>query len=211
MKRFDIINYLIEKNNYKSFLEIGTQEHINISNVNIGKKISVDPDPQVCADYVMTSDLFFELNKDKFDIVFVDGLHHSDFTYRDIINSLKILNPGGCVVVHDVIPTSYESQLIPLEKTLSTGSGIWEGDVWKAWVKLRTEKSNLNMEVVDTDHGCGIIHPIDSMEDNRLKSFNNGYYVYDRNLILNSINLITIEQFISKYSKPLDKKITYIG
>jgi hypothetical protein len=210
MKRFDIINYLIEKNNYMSFLEIGTQEHINISNIKIEKKVSVDPDPCVYADHIMSSDLFFELNNDKFDIIFVDGLHHADFSYRDIINSLKILNPGGCVVVHDVIPTSYESQLIPLEKTLSTGNGIWEGDVWKSWIKLRTEKNNLNMEVVDTDHGCGIIYPIDFNESNILKSFNGGYYIYDRNLILNSVNLITTDQFLSKYSKPLNKKFTYI-
>ena len=210
MKRFDIINYLIEKNNYKSFLEIGTQEHINISNITIEKKISVDPDPYVNASFIMTSDDFFKQNKEKFDIIFVDGLHHSDFTYRDIINSLKILNLGGCVVVHDVLPTSLESQLIPLEKTLLTGSGIWEGDVWKAWIKLKAEKGNLNMEVVDTDHGCGIIYPIKFSRNNMSNLYNNGYYIYNRDLIQKHLNLISIENFLSKYSNPINKKFTYI-
>jgi len=204
MKRFDIINYLIEKNDYKSFLEIGTQEHINLRNVKIKYKVSVDPDPEVNADFIMTSDDFFKLNKEKFDIIFVDGLHHADFTYRDIINSLKILNLGGCVVVHDVLPTSYESQLIPLEKTLLTGSGIWEGDVWKAWIKLKTETQNLNMEVVDTDHGCGIIYPTKDSK-NILAPYNNGYYVYDRPLILEYLNLISTEQFLLNYSNPIPK------
>jgi hypothetical protein len=85
MKRFDIINHLIRVNDYKSFLEIGTQEHINLSNIIIDKKVSVDPDLEVNADFILPSDDFFKQNTDKFDIIFVDGLHHADFVYRDII------------------------------------------------------------------------------------------------------------------------------
>jgi hypothetical protein len=114
MKRFEIINHLIRVNNYQTFLEIGTQEHINLSNIIIDKKVSVDPDPEVNADFILPSDDFFKRNTDKFDIIFIDGLHHADFVYRDMINSLKILNPGGCIVVNDVIPNSFEYQFIPL-------------------------------------------------------------------------------------------------
>lgn len=210
MKRFEIINYLIRVNNYKSFLEIGTQEQINLSNITIGKKVSVDPDPEANADFILPSDDFFKQNTDKFDIVFVDGLHHADFAYRDIINSLKILNPGGCVVVHDVIPSSYEGQLIPLEKTLKTGTGIWNGDVWKGWIKLRTERKNLTMKVVNTDHGCGIIHPTRDGNGDHLESYNNGYYEYDRDLIFSSLNLISQEDFLSIFSEPISKYNRYI-
>ena len=210
MKRFEIINYLIRVNNYKSFLEIGTQEQINLSNITIGKKVSVDPDPEANADFILPSDDFFKQNTDEFDIVFVDGLHHADFAYRDIINSLKILNPGGCVVVHDVIPSSYEGQLIPLEKTLKTGTGIWNGDVWKGWIKLRTERKNLTMKVVNTDHGCGIIHPTRDGNGDHLESYNNGYYEYDRDLIFSSLNLISQEDFLSIFSEPISKYNRYI-
>jgi hypothetical protein len=210
MKRFDIINYLIRVNNYKSFLEIGTQEHINLSNIIIDKKVSVDPDPEVNADFILPSDDFFKQNRDKFDIIFVDGLHHADFVYRDMINSLKILNPGGCIVVHDVIPYSFESQLIPLEKTLETGSGIWNGDVWKGWVKLRTERKDLNMKVVNTDHGCGIIHPTKHGNGDYLKSYNNGYYEYNRDLVSSSLNLISPDEFLSLFDKPISKSYYYI-
>ena len=203
MKRYDIINHLIKVNNYKSFLEIGTQEHINISNIIIDKKISVDPDPEANADFVLTSDDFFKQNSDKFDIIFVDGLHHSDFVYRDIVNSLKILNLDGCIVVHDVIPYSYESQLIPLEKTLQTGSGIWNGDVWKGWIKLRTERKDLVMKVVNTDHGCGIIHKTKNNNGDYLESYNNGYYEYNRDLISSSLNLISPEEFLSLFKNPI--------
>ena len=210
MKRFDIINYLIKVNDYKSFLEIGTQERINLSNIAIDKKISVDPDPEANPDFILSSDDFFEQNVDRFDIIFVDGLHHADFVYRDIINSLKILNPGGCVVVHDVIPSSYEGQLIPLEKTLETGTGIWNGDVWKGWIKLRTERKDLAMKVVNTDHGCGIIHPTQYGNGDCLESYNNGYYEYNKDLIFSSLNLISTENFLSIFKIPISKNYHFI-
>jgi hypothetical protein len=209
MKRFDIINYLIEINNYRSFLEIGTQEHINLSNIIVDKKVSVDPDPEVGADFILPSDEFFKINRDKFDIIFVDGLHHADFSYRDIINSLKILNPGGCVIVHDVIPSSYESQLIPLEKTLETGTGIWNGDVWKSWIKIRTERKDLSMKVVNTDHGCGIIYPVNYGDGDYLDSYDGGYYNYNKELILKSLNLITPEEFLDLFKNQISKNTIY--
>jgi len=210
MKRFEIINYLIGVNNYKSFLEIGTQEQINLSNIIIDKKISVDPDPEAGADFVLFSDDFFNQNSDTFDIIFVDGLHHADFVYRDIINSLRILNPGGCIVVHDVIPSSYEAQLIPLEKTLETGSGIWNGDVWKGWVKLRTERKDLVMKVVDTDHGCGIIHPTRYNLGDYLESYNNGYYEFKADLIYSSLNLISTDEFIETFRSPINREYSFV-
>jgi hypothetical protein len=127
-----------------------------------------------------------------------------------MVNSLKILNSGGCIIVHDVIPYSFESQLIPLEKTLETGSGIWNGDVWKGWVKLRTERKDLNMKVVNTDHGCGIIHPTKHGNGDYLKSYNNGYYEYNRDLVSSSLNLISSDKFLSLFDKPISKSYYYI-
>jgi hypothetical protein len=42
-------------------------------------------------------------------------------------------------------------------QTIPFVSGIWNGDCWKAFVQLRYERSDLQMHVVDTDHGCGVI------------------------------------------------------
>mgnify|MGYP003349356450 CR=1 FL=1 len=63
MKRYDIINHLIKVNNYKSFLEIGTQNQINFGNVGIEHKVCVDPDPYSSPTYLMTSDDFFKIIK----------------------------------------------------------------------------------------------------------------------------------------------------
>lgn len=204
MERFDLINHLIKVNGYGSFLEIGTQAKINFTSVEIERKVCVDPDPYAGADYQMSSDEFFDLNTENFDIVFVDGLHHADFAYRDIVNSLSILNPGGCVVVHDVIPFSYEAQVIPLDKASSLGTVAWNGDVWKSWIKLRTERNDLSMKCVNEDHGCGIINFTSPGNGDHLENFNMGYYTYNRDLVMSALNLITYKEFLLKYSSPFE-------
>lgn len=205
MQRFDIINHLITINNYKSFLEVGTQAKINFTSVNVIRKVCVDPDPNAEADYQMTSDEYFNNNFEKFDIVFVDGLHHADVVYRDIINSLNRLNPGGCVVVHDVIPYSYIAQVIPLEKASNMGTTAWNGDVWKAWIKLRTERNDLIMNCVNTDHGCGVINFTSKGSGEKLENFNDGYFRYEYDEVIKNLNLISTSDFITKYQKPFQR------
>lgn len=156
MTRSQIINSLIKKYDYKTYLEIGVntpaQPGYNWKNLVVDLKHGVDPNPKVGATFPVTSDEFFAKHITmKYDIVFVDGLHVFDQAYRDIINSLKNLNEGGTIVVHDCNPLKEEYQ-----RPVHT-PGIWLGDVWKAILKLRMEEPNLKIYVVDTDFGCGII------------------------------------------------------
>ena len=53
---------------------------------------------------------------------------------------------------HDMSPEKEEDQLREY-----TRGQTWNGDVWKAWVKLRQERKDLEMYVINTDCGCGII------------------------------------------------------
>ena len=149
MNRIDIINSFIQKYGYKSYLEIGCQYDQTFKKINVERKVGVDP--EVGGTMKMTSDEYFAQNSEKFDIIFIDGLHHSEQVLKDIDNSLKILNKGGVIVVHDLLPTNLEMQLVPRI------TKAWTGDVWKAWVNLRMNKGNLNMVCIDTDMGCGII------------------------------------------------------
>ena len=76
--RWDLIEYLIKKNNYTNYLEIGCDQNQLFSKVIIDNKIGVDP---VSGGNIRkTSDDFFKENNDKFDIVFIDGLH----TYEQV-------------------------------------------------------------------------------------------------------------------------------
>ena len=151
MLRSELINIIINKTNAKKYLEIGVYDGVNFNSINCSHKVGVDPDETSAATFHLSSDDFFYQNKDNFDVIFIDGLHHADQVYKDILNSLMFLNDGGHIVCHDMNPTQEKHQIVPYQ------GGIWNGDCWKAFVKLRQERSDLEMFVVDTDHGCGLI------------------------------------------------------
>jgi hypothetical protein len=96
IQRYHVINYLIEKYKLVNYLEIGVFKGENIKEIKAAHKDGVDPGsegyviPEV--NYPMTSDAFFELIKGhdiKYDIIFIDGLHHADQVEKDIKNALN--------------------------------------------------------------------------------------------------------------------------
>lgn len=177
MNRTEIINLLIEKNNYKSYLEIGLdnpdsnynhiqceykecvdpffeKDHINGFDVNISNFEDIINNVLT---YRMTSDEFFLKNDKKYDIIFIDGLHTKEQVGKDIINSLKVLNKGGKIVCHDCLPTDYNSQKVPREQA------HWFGDVWRTIPEL--SKQNIKFNTVDCDCGCCIIDFFENNSD----------------------------------------------
>jgi hypothetical protein len=149
--RADIIQYLIKKNGYTSYLEIGAGRPDTWKYIVCKMKHGVDPNGKPT--FRMTSDEFFAHHcKRKYDLIFVDGLHHADQAYRDFVNSLGALTPGGVMVVHDCKPRNEKEQLVPQVP----GIKAWTGDVWKAYVRLR-QRDDLEMYVVDQNNGVGII------------------------------------------------------
>ena len=189
MNRTDIIQLLIDKVNAKSYLEIGVSGGENFQKIRCEKKVGVDPELTSPATIFLPSDEFFQQNQDKFDVIFVDGLHHSDQVLRDINNSLEVLNDGGYIVCHDMNPEKEEHQIIPFQ------GGIWNGDCWKAFVQLRQERSDLEMFVVNTDYGCGVIRkgsqvPLKINEEINFQTFNKNRSQW--------LNLIEVNEFYDK-------------
>jgi hypothetical protein len=146
--RIDIIQKLINLKKYNSYLEIGCDKNENFSKININKKVGVDP--RTGGTHRMTSDTFFQKNKEFFDIIFLDGLHTYEQTINDIKNSLTYLNQNGIIIVHDCLPKKIWNQIVPRLY------GHWNGDVWKAIVETRTFK-NVDCYTCVADHGLGII------------------------------------------------------
>ena len=146
--RTDIIQKIIYKKKYNSYLEIGCDNDENFSKIKIENKIGVDP--LKGGTLRMTSDEFFRENKSNFDIIFLDGLHTYEQTIKDINNSITFLNDDGVILVHDCLPKKIWNQIVPRIY------GHWNGDVWKAIVHSRTY-DYIDTYTCKADHGIGII------------------------------------------------------
>jgi len=192
MTRTDIIQTLINKIDAKSYLEIGVGSGINFKTINCNNKTSVDPYPYVPVDYSLTSDAFFNQNIETFDVIFIDGLHWAEQVYRDIKISLLILNPGGYIICHDMNPHTEVMQLYPQKIPESE----WTGDCWKAWVKIKSEDDSLDMVVVNTDYGCGIIRRGRQEIIEVKNELTWDYLNSDRNRLLNLVSVEYFNKFI---------------
>lgn len=187
MERFDIINNLIKKYNYSTYLEIGTQHGNCFEKVEIKNKICVDPvKVYEKLTHEMTSDEFFDQNKNTYDIIFVDGLHTEEQTHKDILNSLKILNEHGSIVVHDCLPHAEEFIQI-----------CWNGTVFRSIIDLRYNQKDVTIKVVDTDNGCGIIQRGKQELYNKVPLEEAKTYAYYSNNKAELMNVVSVSEFLT--------------
>ena len=152
--RSQVINSLTKSD--QKYLEIGVeygqtflQTHFKPDN-----KMGVDPDPKfdiIGKEFKFskaTSDAFFQdsfqdsfqdLKKDpdtKYDVIFIDGMHQSEYFLRDFNNSINVLEEGGALFIDDILPLTYNEQLkIPRKYYYENGilkyGEEWTGDIWK--------------------------------------------------------------------------------
>jgi hypothetical protein len=190
MNKINIINHLINKFGYQKYLEIGVMfKKNNFDQIKCDYKISVDPGNYDTYDYNMTSNDFFEQNKEKFDIIFIDGLHLAEQVDKDIENSLNILNNNGIIVLHDTNPPTefHACETYPSE---SPAYPYWNGTVWKSIFKLRKTRKDIEVYTYDCDWGVTVLKKCLNTE---LIDINNEYYTFsifdkNRNKILNLIS-----------------------
>ena len=169
MERFEIINALIKAHSYKSYLEIGVKNPDECYNyIECRTKQGVDPglEGEYPITFRMTSDEFFNSNNQKYDIIFIDGLHIDEQVERDIINSLKFLNPNGAILLHDCNPPTVHYAREDYYDFSTPAGGHWNGTTWKAVVKVRSEVDGIYSSTVDTDWGITIIQK--SLDGNKI-------------------------------------------
>ena len=190
-RRYDIINKIIIKRNYTSYLEISCFKDETFNQINIKKKIGVDPVSG--GNLRMTSDQFFNDNKDKFDLIFIDGLHVYEQVIKDIFNSIKVLKENGIILVHDCLPRKLWYQ------TPTRMSDTWNGDVWKAIVECRTLE-NIDTYTCLADEGIGVIklqknnNPL-NLKLSNFKNLKYKEYYTNRESLM---NIISVEKLINQ-------------
>ena len=144
------LNRLTEALNCKTYLEIGVSTGVTFAAVNVAAKTGVDPDFKFdwqsshdgeCTRLLpVRSDDFFaqEPVSSRFDLIFIDGLHTYDQTYRDLQNALLHSHPGTVILIddtipHDVFSTCRDQEEGVMRRAQATGvrDWSWHGDTYK--------------------------------------------------------------------------------
>ena len=131
------------------YLEIGCDDNICFNSIPVINKIGVDPDRG--GNIKDTSDNFFKNNKNRFDVIFIDGLHIYEQCRRDVINSLKVLDKNRYIFLHDMTPRTWIEENVPRLKNT-----LWTGDIWKVAIELSKTKG-IDFFVINADMGVGAL------------------------------------------------------
>ena len=187
--RIIILNEISDKINAKRYLEIGCDLNQVFNKINCENKVGVDPSRG--GTIRDTSDNFFKTNKEKFDLIFIDGLHTYDQILKDFKNSFDCLNDGGYIVMHDLMPRTW------LEEHVPRISNDWCGDVWKISFLLNDIKDH-DYKLLLTDFGLGVFRKKNNkikINDFSYKNINFKYFVNNYKLL----PLIDRDQFVEHH------------
>lgn len=140
------INALAAATGARRYLEVGVNKGDTFLAVEIAERTAVDPafrfDWQAAATpatrfHQQPSDAFFARCRERFDIVFLDGLHVFAQTFRDFCNALDVTDEGALILIDDTVPDDvYSSWPHPreaqaLRRQAGVRGGSWHGDVFK--------------------------------------------------------------------------------
>ena len=169
--RHAFINRAIKKFKNCKYLEIGVASNRVFNTIPLKLKNKFGVDPAQGGNFRMTSDEFFEkYPEEKFDVIFIDGLHHYDQCQKDTINALKKLNESGIILFHDFLPRAELEQKIP------QNYGTWSGDVWKVAVELYHSKIWILKFVILI--GVGILKPSANYEYFKMPELKDAGLIY---------------------------------
>jgi SAM-dependent methyltransferase len=166
-----------------NYLEIGVDHGTTFVQIQAASKVGVDPKfnfdyLRVAAEqpsarfHEITSDAFFalpEIRGQKFDVIFLDGLHTFDQTLRDLLNAVQFLAKGGVIVVDDTIPDCHYASLTDFEEIRLIREflarrdpnilkhGAWMGDVFKVPLFVESFLQQFSYATIAETHGQTVI------------------------------------------------------
>lgn len=144
------INRIAEAMGARNYLEIGVETGMTFLALDFETKTGVDPAFQF--DWQLqngkggvelhqcTSDTFFEklASEKRYDLMFIDGLHTFEKTYRDILHCLQHAHSGSVLLIDDTVPCDVfstcrdQNQCLSLRSMHANPDDIrWHGDTYK--------------------------------------------------------------------------------
>jgi Methyltransferase domain len=159
------------------YLEIGVSQGATFHSVAAPRKVAVDPvfhfdveaarrENPDAAYHDVTSDTYFGTIVDpaeRFDVIYLDGLHTAEQTLRDLLNALAFLEPGGLIVIDDVRPTTHlaaipdRRRFAQVREYLGSRSKTWMGDVYKVVFFVDSFLQQLTWRTVAENHGQAVV------------------------------------------------------
>jgi hypothetical protein len=153
------------------YLEVGVNRGVTFNALKARTKVAVDPkflfdfeadESDSVTFHETTSDDYFgriASRETAFDVIYLDGLHTSEQTIRDLLNAFAFLKPNGVIIIDDVFPSSYIASLperqhtrVIRQATLDP-SGAWMGDVFRLVFFVETFCQQYNYCTVNNNHG----------------------------------------------------------
>lgn len=128
------------------YLEVGVNKGDTFRAVEVAERVAVDPEFRfdweaeangATVFHQVPSDAYFADCRERFDIVFLDGLHVFAQTFRDFCNALDVTHARSLIIIDDTVPDDiYSSWPHPREsrafRRMAGGrGGSWHGDIFK--------------------------------------------------------------------------------
>jgi hypothetical protein len=179
LSRFEVVQSFLDLFECPAFLEIAVFQSDTFDRVAAPIKVLVDQN-SVCEAtnrienlqktrvFRLTSDQYFYENtheQNKFDVIYIDGLHTFEQSLRDLLNSIACLNPNGVIIIDDIIPNSYVASLpdLALVSRLRTQMGMqdvsWMGDVFKLVFLIQSSFQQYSYATVQENRGQLVLWP----------------------------------------------------
>jgi len=141
----------------RTYVEVGVRHGDSLA-LSRARSIGIDPAYQIKVDlhadvqlvrstsdeFFARADAFDHLGGVPVDFAFIDGMHLSEFAYRDFIGIEPKMARAGVVALDDMLPRN------ALEAARHRETNAWAGDVYKVVEVLRRRRPDLAVVLVNT-------------------------------------------------------------
>lgn len=173
ISRAEVLEGLLALYDEPAYLEVGVSKGVTFNAIQASRKVAVDPRfrfkvaeaqrnaPEAEFHQVPSDEYFGRIidPAERFQVIFLDGLHTLEQTLRDLTNALEFLAPGGVIVIDDVYPNSYVASMPDIEEhraakeKLKVARGAWMGDVYRLVFFIESFFQQLSYRTVAENHG----------------------------------------------------------
>ena len=171
MLRADVLAGFLSLHKNANYLEIGVDTGVTFHALQCVRKIAVDPhfkfkapaSTEAVAYHEVPSDEYFGglvRDGERFQVIYIDGLHTMEQTLRDLLNAIEYLAEDGVIVIDDVVPSSYSASLPSLDdvefvRTVmpSETDMSYMGDVYRVVFFVQTFMQSWSYATIAENHG----------------------------------------------------------